>query len=120
MQRQDRILREKFGLQSANDRLGVQSPAKKAPEKDAPNDIFALIPAPVQVFIDRFLKLGVAVSTLVFVLAGVAITAEAWAAASKSPLPEAVDRFIVDIVEPNFTPGLLVLLGEAPEVFSPF
>jgi len=39
-----------------------------------------MIPAPVQIFIDRFLKLGVAVSTLVFVLAGVAITLEGEAA----------------------------------------
>mmetsp|Transcript_11759 Transcript_11759/g.23393 ORF Transcript_11759/g.23393 Transcript_11759/m.23393 type:complete len:251 (-) Transcript_11759:29-781(-) len=121
--RQERILREKFGLTSAAERSGSAASAsggvgvdakqemRKNLEKAAPNDIFALIPAPVQIFIDRFLKAGVAVSTSLFVLAGVAITAEAWAAASKSPLPANVDSFIVDIVEPNFTPGLLVLLG---------
>jgi hypothetical protein len=31
--------------------------------------------------------------------------------ATASPLPEDIDKFIVNIVEPNFTPGLLVLLG---------
>lgn len=82
-----------------------------AANKNAPNDIFALIPAPIQIFIDRFLKAGVAVSTGAFVLAGLAITVEAWAAASKQPLPSNIDSLIVNYVEPNFTPGLLVLLG---------
>jgi hypothetical protein len=74
-------------------------------------DIIALIPGPVQIFIDRFLKLGVAICTVLFVSAGIAITAEAWSKASGNALSPDVDAFIVNVVEPNFTPGLFVLLG---------
>ncbi|GMI40917.1 hypothetical protein TrCOL_g5615 [Triparma columacea] len=109
-ERQDKILAERFGMTPSASRKDVKAAAaKKASE--APNDIMAMIPAPVQIFIDRFLKAGVAVSTVVFVLAGVAITLEAYAAATHNPLPSSLDSFIVSVVEPNFTPGLLVLLG---------
>lgn len=40
-----------------------------------------------------------------------AITVEAWSKTTKTALPESLDQFIVGTVEPNFTPGLLVLLG---------
>ena len=74
-------------------------------------DIMQVLPAPVLVAIDTFLKAGVAICTVLFVLAGIGITVEAWSKASGSPLPENIDTFIVNTVEPNFTPGLLVLLG---------
>jgi hypothetical protein len=38
----------------------------------------AALPAPVLIFIDRFLKLGLAACTVLFVLAGGAIAFEAW------------------------------------------
>ncbi|GMH79203.1 hypothetical protein TrLO_g13601 [Triparma laevis f. longispina] len=109
--RQDAILREKFGLTPLAERKSKPAPDPKAVKKDVPNDVFAMIPAPIMIGIDRFLKGGVAVSTLAFVLAGIAITIEAWSAASKQPLPPALDEFIVQTIEPNFTPGLGVLLG---------
>jgi hypothetical protein len=35
----------------------------------------------------------------------------AWSKTSNQPLPENIDQFIVNIIEPNFTTGLLVLLS---------
>ena len=70
-----------------------------------------MLPAPVLVGIDLFLKAGTAICSVLFVMAGLFITAEAWSKASGDALPENLDAFIVNIVEPNFTPGLLVLLS---------
>ena len=50
-------------------------------------------------------------TTVAFVLAGFGITAEAWSVATSNTLPDNVDQFIVNVIEPNFTYGLLVLLG---------
>ena len=52
-----------------------------------------------------------AICTVTFVAAGLAITVEAGSKATDNPLPPAVDDFITNVIEPNFTPGLLVLLG---------
>ena len=74
-------------------------------------DIMTMLPAPLLIAIDCFLKIGVAISTLLFIAAGIGITAEAWSAASNTPLPPEFDAFIVDVIKLNFTPGLFVLLG---------
>jgi hypothetical protein len=84
---------------------------KKMADDGQEFDIMAVLPGPVLVAIDTFLKAGVVICTILFVLAGIGITFEAWSKASASPLPENIDTFIVNIIEPNFTPGLLVLLG---------
>lgn len=118
------ILREKYGLrtreeqdretkkeQKRKEQRKRQRKFEKLAEEEKDLDIMAMLPAPVLVGIDSFLKIGVAVSTVTFVAAGIAITAEAWAKASNSPLPEDIDNFIVNVVEPNFTPGLGVLLS---------
>mmetsp|Transcript_26376 Transcript_26376/g.40479 ORF Transcript_26376/g.40479 Transcript_26376/m.40479 type:complete len:273 (+) Transcript_26376:35-853(+) len=122
-ERTKQILREQYGLKTLEEqetdrkKREAMKEARKKQEAwqkqlEAENfDIMQAIPAPILIGIDRFLKLGVTVSTVVFVAAGVAITAEAYAAATNNPLPEDIDNFIVTVVEPNFTPGLLVLLG---------
>ena len=122
-ERAKQLLREQYGLktleeQQSDERKREQMAAARAQREQWNQmaekeefDIIALIPGPVQVFIDRFLKVGVAICTLLFVSAGIAITAEAWSKASGSALPQDVDAFIVNVVEPNFTPGLFVLLG---------
>lgn len=122
-ERAKQLLREQYGLktlaeQQTDERKREQMAAAQAQRQQWNQmaekqefDIIALIPGPVQVFIDRFLKIGVAICTVLFVSAGFAITAEAWSKASGQPLPDDVDSFIVNVVEPNFTPGLLVLLG---------
>ena len=84
---------------------------KRKAELEEDIDVIAMIPAPILKGLDTFLKAGVGVSGTLFILAGFAITAEAWSKASGQALPEDVDNFIVNVVEPNFTPGLLVVLG---------
>lgn len=122
------ILRQKFGLKSfdeqqSNKDAGVAEAeaAKKAALRNKLRnldsvwpenaDVWDVIPTPILVGFGNFLKLGLGICTVAFVAAGFAIAAEAWSVASKNPLPENIDNFIVNIVEPNFTPGLLVLLG---------
>eukprot|EP00547_Thalassionema_nitzschioides_P007926 CAMPEP_0194198900 /NCGR_PEP_ID=MMETSP0156-20130528/116_1 /TAXON_ID=33649 /ORGANISM="Thalassionema nitzschioides, Strain L26-B" /LENGTH=215 /DNA_ID=CAMNT_0038923729 /DNA_START=150 /DNA_END=797 /DNA_ORIENTATION=+ len=118
-QRTKLILREQYGMRSAEEQLREEAKIlqrekiekmKVAAQKED-FDIISVIPAPLLTAIDRFLKAGLAITTLLFIAAGGAITAEAWSKASKSPLPGDIDQFIVNIVEPNFTPCLLVLLG---------
>lgn len=128
-ERNKEILRQKFGLRSYEDQQSdIKKAAKEAETqkkltlnqqklqklkqmKDEDFDIFMVIPPPLIKAIDAFLKLGLTLSTIAFILAGFCITAEAWAVATKNTLPVDVDQFIVTFVEPNFTYGLLVLLG---------
>jgi len=114
------LLREKYGMKTMQERAMENNldqnrrrirELKEMAEADENFDIMQVIPAPILVGIDRFLKGGLAIVTTLFIAAGAGITAEAWSAATGSPLPENVDQFIVGVVEPNFTPGLFVLLG---------
>lgn len=116
------ILKQQFGLRSFEEQQGDIKAAEKAAEnrnrlaklkkmKDEEFDIFMVIPPSVVKAIDLFLKSGLIISTILFVFAGVGITAEAWTVATGNKLPEGVDNFIVDVIEPNFTPGLFVLLS---------
>jgi hypothetical protein len=122
-ERAKQVLREQYGLKTLEEQQSDERKREKMAAARAQReqwnkmaekeelDIIALIPGPVQIFIDRFLKLGVAICTVLFVSAGIAITAEAWSKASGNALSPDVDAFIVNVVEPNFTPGLFVLLG---------
>mmetsp|Transcript_41161 Transcript_41161/g.99171 ORF Transcript_41161/g.99171 Transcript_41161/m.99171 type:complete len:253 (+) Transcript_41161:399-1157(+) len=123
-ERASAILRDQYGMRTREEQQEETRRAEAAKEQrkklddwkkqaDAGNDfdIMQVLPAPVLIGIDRFLKVGVAVCTVLFVLAGIGITFEAWSKASDSPLPENIDTFIVNVIEPNFTPGLGVLLG---------
>lgn len=123
-QRTSSLLRDKYGLRTREEQEAEkkrQDAAREQQQKlaewkamaDAGEDfdVMSMLPDPVLIFIDRFLKAGVAICTVLFVLAGIGITVEAWSKTSDSPLPEDLDNFIVNVVEPNFTPGLLVLLG---------
>mmetsp|Transcript_7601 Transcript_7601/g.14429 ORF Transcript_7601/g.14429 Transcript_7601/m.14429 type:complete len:275 (+) Transcript_7601:196-1020(+) len=123
-ERTKQILREKYGMktleeQQMKDKQMQQLKAqqkklaelKKKAELDQDIDIIAMIPAPVLKALDAFLKGGVVLSGTAFIVAGILITAEAWSKASGQALPPDMDNFIVNVVEPNFTPGLLVVLG---------
>jgi hypothetical protein len=118
------ILRDAYGLrtreeqreaykkeQTAKEQRKKLDEWKKLADKGEDFDLMKSLPGPVLIGIDRFLKVGVAICTVLFVLAGIGITIEAWSKASASPLPEDIDNFIVNVIEPNFTPGLGVLLG---------
>lgn len=118
------ILREQYGLRTreeqeeaarrqeqANEQRKKLQEWKKMAEQGEDFDLMQILPAPLLIFIDRFLKAGVAICTVLFVLAGVAITVEAYSKTTGNALPEDIDNFIVQVVEPNFTPGLGILLG---------
>jgi len=118
------LLRDKYGMKTLEEQQldAKQLEARKEQQKKLKEwtkkaeagedfDVMSMLPAPVLIAIDRFLKLGTALCTVAFVSAGVLITVEAWSKASNSPLPDNIDDFITNTVEPNFTPGLFVLLG---------
>mmetsp|Transcript_24149 Transcript_24149/g.66917 ORF Transcript_24149/g.66917 Transcript_24149/m.66917 type:complete len:266 (-) Transcript_24149:58-855(-) len=122
--RNKRILREKYGLRTKEEQEAAEAKQKQVTEQrkkinewkklaDEGDDfdLLQVIPDPVLIFIDRFLKGGVVVCTTLFVLAGIAITVEAGSKATANPLPHEIDDFISNVVEPNFTPGLGVLLS---------
>lgn len=114
------LLRDQYGLRTLEDqkreeklieqKRKIQKLTEEA-KKDENFDIMAVLPAPLLIFIDRFLKIGAAISTLTFVIAGAGITLEAWATTTGNALPQNIDDFIVNTVEPNFTYGLVVLLS---------
>lgn len=124
-ERAEQILRQRFGMRSfEEDQYDIvkAQKIKEAKERtaklkklaaidDGSFDIFMVLPTGLVKFIDAFLKIGLGISVILFILAGVGITLEAYAASSGNPLPTDLDDFIVNVVEPNFTPGLLVLLG---------
>jgi hypothetical protein len=123
--RTQRILRDKYGLkplseqqsdwtkpassQSADNDIPQQQQQQQQVEQEF--DIMTKLPPPVLLAIDRFLKVGLTISAILFIAAGLGVTWEAWSVTSHSPIPDDIDRFIVDVVEPNFTKGLFVLLG---------
>ena len=123
-QRTSQILRDTYGLrtreeqqeaykreEAAREQRKKLDEWKKLADKGEDFDLMASLPEPVLIGIDRFLKAGVAICTVLFVLAGIGITVEAWSKTTGSALPDDIDNFIVNIIEPNFTPGLGVLLG---------
>ena len=59
---------------------------------------------------ERGLSLLVTAFLTVFLLAGGGITFEALAVSTKHPLPDAVDAFVRQQVEPTFTPSLVAFL----------
>merc|ERR1719410_2068728 len=119
-ERNKQILKQRFGLTSQEERqaeqkadrqkMRVQKLVKEAKE-NADFDLIDALPTPLLVGIDRFLKFGLGISIILFIAGGIAITIEAWSQSTGSDLPQDIDKFITDIVEPNFTPGLGVLLG---------
>lgn len=123
-QRTASILRDNYGLrtrseqqeaakreEAAKEQQKKLAEWKKLADEGKDFDIMEVLPGPVLIAIDTFLKAGLVICTILFVLAGFGITVEAWSKTTGEPLPENIDQFIVNIIEPNFTPGLGVLLG---------
>ena len=118
-ERAEQILRQRFNMKSYEEEQGdIVAQQKRAEAKaradklkklaaidDGSFDIFAVLPTSLVKFIDGFLKLGLTVSTILFVAAGIGICFEAYATATGNALPEDMDQFIVNVIEPNFTPG---------------
>jgi len=120
-ERTKQILQQQYGLRTYEQRQDnmkaktqekkLQQLVQQAKKEEEDIDLFSLIPPPLIKIIDGFLKVGLGISTLLFIAAGIGITLEAYSASSGNPLPEDIDNYITNIIEPNFTVGLLVLLG---------
>ncbi len=122
------ILRSRFGLKSyeeqqadLGDYRAIADAERKRDRRDKlrnvealwpeDRDLLAVLPSPVIGGVDAFLKLGLGVCTVLFIAAGIFITIEAGSKALERPLPDGLEAWIVQVVEPNFTPGLGVLLA---------
>ncbi|KAL7539619.1 hypothetical protein ACHAXR_011715 [Thalassiosira sp. AJA248-18] len=122
------ILRQKFGLKSYEEqqadigdyRAILDAENKKEKRNKLRNldqvwpeekDFIAVLPPGVIKGIDSFLKLGLGVTTTAFLASGVLITIEAGSKASLYEIPEGLEDFVVNVIQPNFTPGLGVLLA---------
>ena len=122
------ILRSRFGLKSyeeqqadLGDYRAIADAERKRDRRDKlrnvealwpeDRDLLAVLPSPVIGGVDTFLKLGLGVCTVLFIVAGIFITIEAGSKALERPLPDGLEAWIVQVVEPNFTPGLGVLLA---------
>ena len=127
-ERSQAILREKFGLKSYEEQqadLGdykLLLDAEKKKEKRTAlrnldkvwpedKDFVQILPPSLIKGIDTALKVGLGISTVAFILAGILITWEAGSKATGKPMPGELQTFIVDVIQPNFTPGLGVLLA---------
>jgi hypothetical protein len=123
-ERTSQLLRDKYGLRTLkeqqeefkrNEQIKAQRKKladwKKMADEGDDFDIMKVLPGPVLLGIDTFLKIGLGVCGTLFVLAGMGITIEAWSKTTHSEIPQALDQFIVTVIEPNFTTGLIVLLG---------
>uniref|UniRef100_A0A6S9L345 Uncharacterized protein n=1 Tax=Heterosigma akashiwo TaxID=2829 RepID=A0A6S9L345_HETAK len=91
------------------------SPAPKSARVDAFGNplkeryyIIDFIPIPVQNVIENGLIVGLSALLLFFLLGGIGIGASGVAVITNNPLPEGLERFIADTLEPSFTPTLLV------------
>ena len=121
-------MRQKFGLKSYEEQqadLGdyralLQSEQKKERRSKLRNldqiwpedkDLLSVLPPSLIKGIDTFLKVGLGISTLAFIAAGIFITIEAGSKATGSSLPDGLEYWVENVVEPNFTPGLGVLLA---------
>ena len=127
-ERSQEILRQKFGLKSYEEqqadlgdyralldsenkkekRTALRNLDKVWPENK--NFVEILPPSVIKGF-DSFLKLGLSVCTVIFVGAGVLITIEAGSKTNLYEIPKELEEFVVNVVQPNFTPGLGVLLA---------
>jgi len=127
-ERSQEILRQKFGLKSYEEQqadLGdyralLDSENKKEKRTALRNldkvwpenkNFVEILPPSVIKGIDSFLKLGLSVCTVIFVGAGVLITIEAGSKTNLYEIPKELEEFVVNVVQPNFTPGLGVLLA---------
>jgi len=127
-ERSQTILKEKFGLKSYEEQqadLGDYRALNDAEDKKKKRTILRnldtawpenkgfvdVLPPSLIKGIDSVLKLGLGVCTVLFVLAGVLITIEAGSKAGVYEIPIGLEEFVVNVIQPSFTPGLGVLLG---------
>ena len=93
----------KYGIDSS----GRAPTTAAVPEPEPPFTPLKDVPDDVQVAAEKVLLGGGLICLAVFVFIGGAITVDAFSVASGSPLEPGMKSFIVDVLEPKFTPTLL-------------
>lgn len=129
-EREEAILR-KMGLEKFEERKSKPKKTRKkdgsedlsvVPGMNLPNGAFdaggnfqplAFIPIEAQAGIESFLYLSTGSLLLLFVLAGIAITYDAFMISTKAAEPEFVAKIMHDVVGPNFTYLGLVFLASS-------
>ena len=95
----------KYGMSTMEEKR-AQGRGLPQAEAEAPFEPLKVVPAAVQIGLERFLIGGIVSMLVAFVSIGIGITAEAFAVATQQPLPADVSKFIVETMEPAFTPTL--------------
>ena len=81
------------------------------PGKEVMVTVFDVIPEGLQVGFEKAI-IAVGLFLLAFIVVdGFAIAYEAYGIATKNPIPPEQDKFIVETLQPAFTPAMLSLLG---------
>ena len=93
----------KYGIDSS----GRAPTTAAVPEPEPPFTPLKDVPDDVQVAAEKLLLGGGLLCLAVFVFIGGAITVDAFSVASGSPLEPGMKAFIVDVLEPKFTPTLV-------------
>ena len=93
----------KYGIDSS----GRAPTTAAVPEPEPPFTPLKDVPDDVQVAAEKILLGGGLLCLAVFVFIGGAITVDAFSVASGSPLEPGMKAFIVDVLEPKFTPTLI-------------
>lgn len=106
----------KMGVQSSSDNPADPSTldAKRAEIRtmsEKINSIFDLIPAEVQLGLERFFIVGFTLCLLFLVAVGLSIATEAYFKATTGELPQELDNFIVQNMQPYLTPSLVGTFG---------
>eukprot|EP00612_Vaucheria_litorea_P005544 CAMPEP_0171462890 /NCGR_PEP_ID=MMETSP0945-20130129/6760_1 /TAXON_ID=109269 /ORGANISM="Vaucheria litorea, Strain CCMP2940" /LENGTH=193 /DNA_ID=CAMNT_0011989533 /DNA_START=108 /DNA_END=689 /DNA_ORIENTATION=+ len=111
--RSDDEISKKMGVQSADKKRRYIPDAQITMEqrKESNFNVLDSIPTEMQGNIEKFLSLGAAVCLLFFISCGISLGFEAYAVASKNPMPKNIDNIVVNYLEPAFTPSLFVLLA---------
>ena len=93
----------KYGIDSS----GRAPTTAAVPEPEPPFTPLKDVPDDVQVAAEKILLGGGLLCLAVFVFIGGAITVDAFSVASGNPLEPGMKAFIVDVLEPKFTPTLI-------------
>uniref|UniRef100_A0A7S3TW81 Uncharacterized protein n=2 Tax=Choreotrichia TaxID=141411 RepID=A0A7S3TW81_9SPIT len=98
-ERVDSVLRERGILPTDSRPVG----------QDTSLDPLARIPKKGQELLERFFGGGAILFGFIFIASGIAVSVEALCKVLDKPLPQFVDDFLVNTVEPILTPSILIL-----------
>ncbi|CAM9658507.1 unnamed protein product [Ascophyllum nodosum] len=99
----------KLGLQGVKEVKGQAG--EKKPMGSENSSVLDVVPEETQILIERFLIGGFGLCLLVLIGCGIAIAAEAYFLSTEGKLPPDLDNFVVQTIQPSFTPSLVATFG---------